>query len=70
VEDSREEGASEAQQANGERRATDAAKRKARELGMNLAEVEGTGAGGQITIDDVRRADAQANAQASGEGAS
>ena len=70
VEDSREEGASEAQQANGERRATDAAKRKARELGMDLAEVEGTGAGGQITVDDVRRADAQANAQASGEGAS
>ena len=70
VEDSRGEGASEAQQANGERRATDAAKRKARELGMDLAEVEGTGAGGQITIDDVRRADAQASAQASGEGAS
>ena len=70
VEDSREEAASEAQQANGERRATDAAKRKARELGMDLAEVEGTGAGGQITVDDVRRADAQANAQASGEGAS
>jgi polyhydroxyalkanoic acid synthase PhaR subunit len=74
VEDSRGEGASEAQQANGERRATDAAKRKARELGMDLAEVEGTGAGGQITVDDVRRADAQANAQAraqaSGEGAS
>jgi polyhydroxyalkanoic acid synthase PhaR subunit len=70
VEDSRVEGASEGQQANGEVRATDAARRKARELGMDLAEVEGTGAGGQITIDDVRRADAQANAQASGEGAS
>jgi polyhydroxyalkanoic acid synthase PhaR subunit len=70
VEDSREEGVSEAQQASGERRATDAARRKARELGMDLAEVEGTGTGGQITIDDVRRADAQASAQASGEGAS
>jgi polyhydroxyalkanoic acid synthase PhaR subunit len=70
VEDSREEGASEAQQADGEHRATDAARRKARELGMDLAEVEGTGAGGQITVDDVRRADAQASAQASGEGES
>ena len=66
VEDSRVEGASEAQQANGQVKSTDAARRKARELGMDLAEVEGTGAGGQITIDDVRKA----NAQASGEGAS
>jgi pyruvate/2-oxoglutarate dehydrogenase complex dihydrolipoamide acyltransferase (E2) component len=37
---------------------------------MDLAEVEGTGAGGQITVDDVRRADAQASAQASEEGES
>jgi pyruvate/2-oxoglutarate dehydrogenase complex dihydrolipoamide acyltransferase (E2) component len=65
AEDSREEGASESQQADGERRATDAARRKARELDMDLAEVEGTGAGGQITVDDVRRADAQASAKAS-----
>jgi hypothetical protein len=33
---------------------------------MDLAEVNGTGARGQITVDDVRRA----NAQASGEGES
>ena len=66
VEDSREEGASEAPQANGEVRATDAARRKAQELDVDLREVEGTGAGGQITVDDVRRA----NAQASGEGES
>jgi polyhydroxyalkanoic acid synthase PhaR subunit len=66
VEDSREEGASEAPQANGEVRATDAARRKAQELDVDLGEVEGTGAGGQITVDDVRRA----NAQASGEGES
>jgi polyhydroxyalkanoic acid synthase PhaR subunit len=65
TEDSREEGVSEAPQANGVR-ATDAARRKAQELDMDLAEVEGTGAGGQITVDDVRRA----NAQASGEGKS
>ena len=66
TEDSREEDALEAPQANGEIRATDAARRKAQELDMDLAEVEGTGAGGQITVDDVRRA----NAQASGEGES
>jgi pyruvate/2-oxoglutarate dehydrogenase complex dihydrolipoamide acyltransferase (E2) component len=36
-------------------RATDAARRTARELGVDLAEVEGTGSGGQITVDDVRR---------------
>jgi hypothetical protein len=35
--------------------ATAAARRKARELGVDLSEVEGTGNGGQITIDDVRR---------------
>jgi pyruvate/2-oxoglutarate dehydrogenase complex dihydrolipoamide acyltransferase (E2) component len=35
--------------------ATDAARRKARELGVNLAEVEGTGADGKITIEDVRK---------------
>jgi polyhydroxyalkanoic acid synthase PhaR subunit len=66
TEDSREEDVSEAPQANGEIRATDAARRKAQELDMDLTEVEGTGAGGQITVDDVRRA----NAQASGEGES
>jgi len=35
--------------------ATDAARRKAREMGVDLAEVEGTGANGQITVEDVRR---------------
>lgn len=40
---------------NGAPEATDAARRKARELGVDLAEVEGTGSGGQITVDDVRR---------------
>ena len=36
-------------------KATDAARRTARELGVDLTEVEGTGSGGQITVDDVRR---------------
>jgi polyhydroxyalkanoic acid synthase PhaR subunit len=40
---------------NGAPEATDAARRKARELGVDLAEVEGTGSGGQITVNDVRR---------------
>jgi exonuclease VII small subunit len=35
--------------------ATAAARRKARELGVDLTGVEGTGQDGQITIDDVRR---------------
>lgn len=36
--------------------ATDAAKRAARELGVNLSDVEGSGSGGRITVDDVRSA--------------
>ncbi len=36
-------------------RATDAARRKARELGVNLGEVVGTGAEGQVTVEDVRK---------------
>jgi pyruvate/2-oxoglutarate dehydrogenase complex dihydrolipoamide acyltransferase (E2) component len=36
-------------------KATEAARRTARELGVDLSEVEGTGNGGQITVDDVRR---------------
>ncbi len=36
-------------------RATDAARRKAGELGVDLSEVEGTGNGGQVTVEDVRR---------------
>jgi polyhydroxyalkanoic acid synthase PhaR subunit len=39
----------------GEIRATAAARREARELGVELAEIKGTGNGGQITVDDVRR---------------
>lgn len=35
--------------------ATDAARRKARELGVDLREVRGSGPGGRIRIDDVRR---------------
>ena len=35
--------------------ATDAARRKAQELNVALEEVEGTGANGQITVDDVRK---------------
>lgn len=38
----------------GEIKATDAARRKARELGVDLTAVEGTGADGQITVGDVR----------------
>jgi polyhydroxyalkanoic acid synthase PhaR subunit len=36
-------------------RATDAARRKASEMGVDLAEVVGTGADGQVTVDDVRK---------------
>ena len=36
-------------------KATDAARRAARELGVDLAEVDGTGSEGQITAEDVRR---------------
>jgi pyruvate/2-oxoglutarate dehydrogenase complex dihydrolipoamide acyltransferase (E2) component len=35
--------------------ATDAARRKARELGVNLQEVRGSGPGGRIRVDDVRK---------------
>ena len=38
-----------------ETQATDAARRKAQELNVALEEVEGTGANGQITVDDVRK---------------
>ncbi len=40
-------------------RATAAARRKARELGVELSEVDGTGANGQVTVDDVRRESAR-----------
>ena len=36
-------------------RATGAARRKARELGVDLSEVEGTGTDGQVTVEDVRK---------------
>jgi exonuclease VII small subunit len=49
-----------ASQADGsEIRATAAAQRKAEELGMDLAGIEGTGMNGQITVDDVRRQSAR-----------
>ena len=38
----------------GEVDATDAARRDARELGIDITEVEGTGSEGRITVDDVR----------------
>jgi len=47
-----------APQTDGEIRATAAAQRKAQELGVNLADVDGTGANGQITVNDVRRTNA------------
>lgn len=40
----------------GELNATDAARREARERGIDLTEVEGTGSGGRITVDDVKNA--------------
>ena len=40
-----------------EPRATAAARRKAGELGVDLGSIEGTGSGGQITVDDVRKAE-------------
>ena len=36
-------------------RATDAARREAREKGVDLAQVDGTGAGGLVTVEDVRK---------------
>ncbi len=51
---------SEATQPDGsEVKATAAARRKAQELDVDLAEVEGTGANGQVTVDDVRRKNAR-----------
>jgi pyruvate/2-oxoglutarate dehydrogenase complex dihydrolipoamide acyltransferase (E2) component len=40
----------------GEVKATEAARRKARELGVNLGDVRGTGSGGRVVIKDVVRA--------------
>ena len=36
--------------------ATDAARRKAEELGMDLSQIEGTGAGGRVLVRDVKKA--------------
>ena len=40
----------------GEVDATDAARREARERGLDLTQIEGTGTDGRITVDDVKRA--------------
>lgn len=48
-------GGSSANVAQDEVDATDAARRKARELGVDLREVRGSGPGGRVQIDDVRR---------------
>jgi pyruvate/2-oxoglutarate dehydrogenase complex dihydrolipoamide acyltransferase (E2) component len=39
-----------------EPKATDAARRKAAELGVDLAQIEGTGAGGRVLVTDVKKA--------------
>ncbi|MDP9479969.1 MAG: E3 binding domain-containing protein [Actinomycetota bacterium] len=46
----------------GELNASEAARREARELGVDLTEVEGTGSGGNITVKDVRKAAEEAEA--------
>lgn len=43
-------------EAEGKVEATDAAKRKAEQLGVDLSEVQGTGSGGRITAGDAERA--------------
>jgi pyruvate/2-oxoglutarate dehydrogenase complex dihydrolipoamide acyltransferase (E2) component len=52
----------------GEVDATDAARREARERGVDLSEVEGTGTDGRITVDDVRT-HAESQQQDSGDAA-
>ena len=52
----------------GEIDATDAARREARERGVDLTEVEGTGTDGRITVDDVRT-HAESQQQDSGDAA-
>jgi pyruvate/2-oxoglutarate dehydrogenase complex dihydrolipoamide acyltransferase (E2) component len=54
----------------GEIDATDAARREAKERGLDLTEVEGTGSDGRITVDDVKKAaEAAEEDGAAGEGA-
>ena len=51
------EASAEAQQAHGEEpEVTDAAKRRAKELGVNPTSVEGTGSGGRVLVKDVEAA--------------
>ena len=51
------EASAEAQQAHGEEpEVTDAAKRRARELGVDPTSVEGTGSGGRVLVKDVEAA--------------
>jgi pyruvate/2-oxoglutarate dehydrogenase complex dihydrolipoamide acyltransferase (E2) component len=50
----------EAGEQNTEMRATPAAARKAEDLGVDLAQIEGTGSGGRITVKDVTEAAKQA----------
>jgi pyruvate/2-oxoglutarate dehydrogenase complex dihydrolipoamide acyltransferase (E2) component len=46
----------EAAEEEGKVHATEAAERKAEELGVDLTTVEGTGKGGRITVGDVQKA--------------
>ena len=53
-----QDGGAQAAETNGssvEITATDAARRKAREMGVDLSEVVGTGTDGQVTVEDVRK---------------
>jgi polyhydroxyalkanoic acid synthase PhaR subunit len=57
-EGSTQDGGAQAAKSNGsavEIRATDAARRKAREMGVDLAGVVGTGSNGRVTVEDVRK---------------
>ncbi|HKH37239.1 MAG TPA: E3 binding domain-containing protein [Rubrobacter sp.] len=47
----------------GEINSSDAARREARELGLDLSEVEGTGSGGNVTVKDVKKAAEEAEAR-------
>jgi len=58
LEDGAQDGGAQVAETNGstvEISATDAARRKAREMGVELSEVVGTGAEGQVTVEDVRK---------------
>lgn len=48
----------------GEVKASDAARRKARELGVDLDSVQGTGGGGRISVEDVERTPRQSDSTA------